>query len=122
MASTRLTKSLFYLSDAFAWILAALCFCMAIFSFVFGKDIARFDSLPISSNKIAFNTCIFALVGIGALALTRRKMWGLLAASSLASLGSAGFAIFYLTFVALAFGVPFVLVLLESRQGIKGET
>lgn len=119
MNSTRLTIWLFYLSDTCAWLLAALVFCLSIVGLVFGHEIARFDGISISSSGIAFNAGIFALVGIGALALTRRKIWGLFAASALAVLGSSSFAIFYLLFVVLIFGTPLGLAMMESRRDVK---
>ena len=65
--------------------------------------------------KIAATTLIFAAVAFGAWRLTQRKPWGLIAVSLPATLGNPSFATLYLFFIALIFGAPLMLALIESR-------
>ena len=111
----RLTKALFYLSDGCAWLLVGFATLLAISYPFLSPIVAKSDGLSISPIKIAATTLIFAAVAFGAWRLTQRKPWGLIAVSLPATLGNPSFATLYLFFIALIFGAPLMLALIESR-------
>ena len=113
----RLTKALFYFSDACAWLLAGFFALFAIAYALFGPTVAKFDGLPIPSTlHTVANTFVLALAAIGAWRLTQRQLWGFGAVCFPATLGSIGFALLYLLLVFSIFGTPLVLAFLESRR------
>ena len=114
----RITKTLFAISDAFAYLLAGLGGLTAISFPVLGPISARMEKDPISFIEVTIITLLWAVVAIGAWSLTRRKLWGLVAVSLPALYGGLGFAITYLGLVAIVFGTPLLLALIEARNRI----
>jgi len=114
----RLTKTLFYLSDTCAWLLASFA-ALAAVSFPFlGPLSAKMDHETISPIEITVITLLWAVVAIGAWRLTRRRLWGLAAVALPAIYGGPGFAVTYLGFVALVFCTPLLLAFFEARNRV----
>ena len=111
----RLTKALFYLSDAFAWLIASIAALAAVTYPIFGPIFAEIDRETITPIQIIATTSLFAAVAFGAWLLTRRKVTGLAVAALPALCGSVDFAVIYLGFVSIIFGTPLLLVFVESR-------
>ena len=115
----RLTKFLFWFSDVLAWLLAAFAFLTAVTYPIAGPVWARMEHQQLATSSIIVTCLLWLSVALGAYLLTRRRIVGLallivpilVAASSSGWL--AGFII--MAFLALVFGLPFLLVLLGAR-------
>ena len=120
----RLTKALFYLSDALAWLIAAIAVVIAVaFPFV-APVMAEMDNDPIPPIGIIIITAAFASIALGAWLLTRRKLIGVAIVSLPAILGTPWFFLTYMLFIGTFFCLPFALAFVESSNLKKhnGET
>ena len=117
----RLTKALFSLSDACAWLLASVAALAAVSFPLLAPIQAKMDHEAISPLEITVITLLWAVVAIGAWRLTRRRLWGLAAVALPAIYGGPAFAATYLGFVALVFGTPLLLAFIEVRnRAVRG--
>ena len=114
----RLTKALFNLSDACAWLLASFAALAAVSFPILGPISARMDHETISPMEITVISLFWAVVALGAWRLTRRRLWGLVAVALPASYGGLGFAVTYLGLVVLVFGTPLLLAFFEARARV----
>jgi hypothetical protein len=116
LATHRLAKVLFRLSDVAAWLVLLL----AIFGTIGNLLI---DVIPSNAPTIAERLCasgLCAIVAVGAFTLTRRHLFGL----PLVMLVPVAFGFYHTLLLALAyaalalsiFGTPFAIAFVEVRQ------
>ena len=113
----RLTKLWFAFSDMLAWLLLALSIvATAIFPFV-GPVYARMTRQPMTTLNIVGTCALWLMVAVGAYAITRRKVLGLVlvlvpAAVSAVS-GRMAFALAFAAACIVVFATPFLLAFLR---------
>ena len=119
-----LTKALFVVSDALAWLLLAIALLVASLYPIAGPAAARMyrHELPWWSVAAICAACL--LVALGAFAITRRRAAGLLPIVLAAALGAMSHGVLAATLAALVavalFGTPFGLVALQARRQVFG--
>lgn len=115
----RITSALFHVSDLFAYLLAGLAAFVALAFPVAAPILARMDKETISVLEILFVSGMWSIVAVGAWSLTRRRALGLCGVALPAVLGNVWFSMAYLAAVALVFGLPLLLALLEARHRLR---
>lgn len=115
----RITRVLFRLSDACAWLLVFVALLFALVMASMGPMFYAMDHEPVSWPELISTLVGLLVVAKGAYELTRRQPWALMLVSvpGIAAFlgGGTVFGIAYLGLVLLVFGVPFLLAFLELR-------
>lgn len=118
--SQRVTRALFLLSDVVAWLLVVIAVLVPL-----GEPIAAVEERRgLSWTSVIAGSAFCVAIAIGAYALTRRRLAGLLPLA-LASLptflaGAPRPALIWLACVGLVFGTPFALAWREARVRAVG--
>ena len=122
--SRRVTRALFLLSDAIAWILVVITGAVAVLFPLMEPVYSQMEHRALWWPSVIATSAFFMALAIGAYALTRRRLAGLLPLA-LASLptflaGNPRPPLIWLACVALVFGAPFALAWREARVRTVG--
>lgn len=121
---TALTRVWFRLADLLAWILLCLCVLGALASPIAVPVFARMNSDSVSGWFLLAVSIAYLLIAFGAFLITRRRLTGLifLLVPSVywAATGVLVAAFVYLALVAVAFGLPYLLVYIAIRGRSSG--
>ena len=125
MTPKRLTRALFLVSDALAWVLLSLAVLSATSLPFLGFVAERMERSAVSWPGIIGSSLLSLAVGAGAYGLTRRRPLSLafVALPSVISgvTGNWLLALAWLVAVVVVFGAPLFLAYREMRSSVSGE-
>ena len=124
MAASRLIRFWFAISDAFAVLLCGVaCLGFAAGTFLLFAGASPREAEEFTRMDLGSMVLVWAVAGLGAYLLLRRKVMGILLVSALAIdagiAGAWGWAAAVLLFIAAVFLAPFALVLLQARRSLR---
>jgi len=118
---TRLIRTLFWVSDICAWLLALYSAFGVVAYPIAGPTHARMISEPLTLFEIIATCGLFVITAVGAFLVTRRRVVGVLLVLLLACVwiyrGHYDFALSYIGICILVFGAPFALMIMQLRIG-----
>lgn len=112
----RVTKILFYVSDAAALLFGGLAAVTAILLPFFGPFGSAIGDEPLSAMELLASVSIAGAVSVGAWLLTRRRLGGLILVAAPGFGFSLGSAALCWGFVVFLFCLPHLLAFHESRR------